>query len=1108
MTIGLILCVSSIDFNFQKHKAFVQAIKPNFCQKNLRLFKGFKTLYKKVALFYWNLVYNMEETKCQLEVPTGHLLQELRCLMKKNNIDIYIVPSKDAHSSEYISDSDSRRAFISGFDGSAGCAVISKDEACMFTDGRYFLQASQQLDKNWTLMKLGLPDVPTWKEWTIQQASFGKTVCVDASLISFSEAKILSKQLKEQSNSNLLGSDKNLIDEVWGDKRPKPLLNPVIVHPLEFSEFLRFWKRKMHIEFSGEESCSKISRISKVLEEKNAYAFLVTMLDDIAWLFNLRGTDIPYNPVFFAYALITNNDVVLYIDDKKLNNCAKKHLENVIIKPYENMQRLQNELEGKKVIMSDSANWALATALGEANIEVMRSPISDAKAIKNQVEVQGMRNCHIRDGVALVKFFAWLEEYLRNQGILDEVDAANQLEIYRKEQAYFMGLSFPTISSSGKNGAIIHYKPEKSTCSAVNINQIYLCDSGAQYRFLLPEKSTCSAVNINQIYLCDSGAQYSDGTTDVTRTYHFGVPTTKEKQTFTLVLKGHIAIAKIVFPKGTTGYTLDILARQHLWKAGLDYMHGTGHGIGSFLNVHEPPIGIAQRQEYMELPFLPGMMVSDEPGYYEDGCYGQRIESIIVVKEVSTPNNFANKQFYGFEYLTMCPIGLNLIDTTLLDASEKQWLNDYHALVLQKIGPLLGNDFVFNLTYFICRFIFFQFNLLISVFADKQNVAMFIMSLVSESRIDSSGQNSFFLRKTAHQKSIKTDENILFLMKTSIAGGISGCMAKTVIAPLDRVKILFQTSNPRYLEYSRMKFGFLFAGQNIWKEEGIMGLFQGHSVTLIRVFPYAAIKFLSYEKYRNILIPNPKKDTNARRFISGSLAGITSVLFTYPLEVIRVRLAFEVRSQKRSSFKEICKNIFFGSNFSTMSTQTSYSQPILKFIWNPFNIAAGLLNFYRGFTPTLLGILPYAGVSFCTHDFITDFFRKKEFEKYTVVNQNSNEASLNSISRPEDVCVSNDYSRYKRAPLKVWAELTAGGLAGLFSQTIAYPLEVIRRKMQVSDAINIRERKGIRAIAFEIWKTSGYKGFFVGLTISYVKAIPMISSSFFIYERLMHFFVS
>lgn len=588
-----------------------------------------------------------------MAVDTGERLEKLRGLMRENCVDIYIVPSGDAHSSEYIADCDARRAFISGFNGSAGCAVVSLDDACLFTDGRYFLQAAQQLDKNWTLMKLGHHS-PTWQDWTVKQAKDGKTVAVDASLVSFYETMSLSKRLALESNAKLISTSANLVDEVWSSDRPKRPNFPVIVHP---------------IEFSGEESSEKIGRIRQFLRKRDAYAFFVSMLDDIAWLFNLRGTDIPYNPVFFAYALITQDKTVLYIDDSKLDDHLREHLKCVEIKPYDSIFKelasLRDEIDGHKVIISDTASWAVAIALGKENIEIIRSPISEAKTVKNEKEIEGMRNCHIRDGVALVKFFAWLEEFLKNGGVLDEVDAANQLESYRKEQAHFVSLSFPTISSSGKNGAIIHYKPEKGSCSLIDINSIYLCDSGAQYR---------------------------DGTTDVTRTYHFGVPTEKEKQTFTCVLKGHIALAKAIFPKGTTGYVLDILARQYLWNIGLDYLHGTGHGVGSFLNVHEPPIGIAQRQLYNEISLLPGMMLSNEPGFYEDGSYGQRIESIISVKTMDTTYCFGDSPFYGFEYLTMCPLGLNLIDPGLLQEDEKQWINGYHGLVLEKLGPLLKDD--------------------------------------------------------------------------------------------------------------------------------------------------------------------------------------------------------------------------------------------------------------------------------------------------------------------------------------------------------------------------------------------------------------------------------
>ncbi|KTW27323.1 hypothetical protein T552_02307 [Pneumocystis carinii B80] len=586
-------------------------------------------------------------------VGTGENLNRLRSLMNENNVDIYIVPSGDAHSSEYIAECDARRAFISGFDGSAGCAVITQKEACLFTDGRYFLQASQQLDKNWTLMKLEANN-PTWQDWTVQQAKEGKTAGVDPTLISFYETISLSKRLALESNGKLVNLPKNLVDEVWSSDRPKRPNYPVTVHPFEFS---------------GEESSEKVSKIREFLKKKNAYAFFISMLDDIAWLFNLRGTDIPYNPVFFAYSLVTHDKIVLYIDDSKLDDHVREHLKCVEIKPYDSVFKelatLKDEIDGKKVVISDAASWAVAIALGETNIEITRSPISEAKTIKNEKEIEGMRNCHVRDGVALVKFFAWLEEFLKNGGVLDEVDAADQLESYRKEQAHFVGLSFPTISSSGKNGAIIHYKPEKESCSPIDINHIYLCDSGAQYR---------------------------DGTTDVTRTYHFGVPTEKERKTFTCVLKGHIALAMAVFPRGTTGYILDILARQYLWGIGLDYLHGTGHGVGSFLNVHEPPIGIAQKQLYNEMILLPGMVLSDEPGFYENGCYGQRIESIVAVKNTDTTYHFGNSPYYGFEYLTMCPLGLNLIDLNLLQENEKQWINSYHKLVLEKLGPFLEDD--------------------------------------------------------------------------------------------------------------------------------------------------------------------------------------------------------------------------------------------------------------------------------------------------------------------------------------------------------------------------------------------------------------------------------
>lgn len=322
---------------------------------------------------------------------------------------------------------------------------------------------------------------------------------------------------------------------------------------------------------------------------------------------------IPYNPVFFSYAIITPTTAELYVDDDKLTPEVKAHLgQDVVVKPYDSIYADAEALSAArkqdagdaapKFLLSNKASWALSLSLGgEEQTEEVRSPIADAKAVKNDVELSGMRACHIRDGAALIEYFAWLENELVNKKTtLDEVDAADKLEQIRSKHELFAGLSFDTISSTGPNGAVIHYKPEKGSCSIIDPNAIYLCDSGAQFL---------------------------DGTTDVTRTFHFGKPTELEKKAFTLVLKGMIALDSAVFPKGTSGFALDVLARQYLWQEGLDYLHGTGHGIGSYLNVHEGPMGIGTRVQYTEVPIAPGNVISNEPGFYEDGKFGIRIES-------------------------------------------------------------------------------------------------------------------------------------------------------------------------------------------------------------------------------------------------------------------------------------------------------------------------------------------------------------------------------------------------------------------------------------------------------------------------------------------------
>ncbi|KAL7271841.1 hypothetical protein RUND412_005381 [Rhizina undulata] len=594
-------------------------------------------------------------------IDTTQRLVKLRELMKKEKVDVYVVPSEDSHNSEYICAADARREFISGFNGSAGCALITQEKAALSTDGRYFNQAEHQLDSNWELLKQGLPDVPTWQEWAVLQAQGGKSVGVDATLITAQQAKALETRIKKKGGSGLVGLAKNLIDEVWGENRPERPNNPVF---------------RLDEKYAGKSFSEKIDAVRKELDKKKSPGFVVSMLDEIAWLYNLRGSDIPYNPVFFSYAFITPTSATLYINSSKLDAKIIEYLgDSVTIRPYdaifddlstfaqEHKEREASEeitpsKEPQKWLISTKASWALCKALGgEDNVEIIRSPIEEAKAVKNDTEREGMRQCHIRDGAALIEYFAWLEDQLEKGAKLDEVQVADELEEIRKRKEHFMGLSFDTISSTGANAAVIHYKPKRGACAVIDPKQVYLCDSGAQYL---------------------------DGTTDTTRTLHFGEPTEMEKKAYTLVLKGMIALDRAIFPKSTTGFALDVLARQFLWIEGLDYRHGTGHGVGSFLNVHEGPIGIGTRVQFSEVPLSPGMVVSDEPGYYEDGSFGIRIENVVMVKEVTTNHNFGDKPYYGFEHVTMVPMCKKLIDVALLTPGEKKWLNSYHAEVFEK----------------------------------------------------------------------------------------------------------------------------------------------------------------------------------------------------------------------------------------------------------------------------------------------------------------------------------------------------------------------------------------------------------------------------------------
>ncbi|KAF3913722.1 hypothetical protein AA313_de0205486 [Arthrobotrys entomopaga] len=574
-------------------------------------------------------------------VGTTEKLAALRALMKKHRIDIY--------------------TFISGFTGSAGWALITHDKAALSTDGRYFNQAGQQLDENWTLLKQGMADVPTWSEWVAQESAGGKTVGVDASLLSFSDSKSLKMKIKKKGGNDLVGMTENLIDQVWGAERPARPSEPVII---------------LDKKFAGKDFVEKIEDLRKELTKQKSHGLILTGLDEIMWLFNIRGSDIPYNPVFFSYALITPTKSTLYINPKQRSKELEQHLSShvEIVNYEETINSLtafsektvdENAAEPQKFLFPANASWALAKALGEKRLDETRSPVTVAKAVKNETELNGMRQCHIRDGAALIEYFAWLEEQLSTGKELDEVDAADQLEKFRSTKEHFVGLSFDTISSTGGNAAIIHYKPERPTAAKIDKNAIYLCDSGAQYY---------------------------DGTTDTTRTLHFGTPTEMEIKAYTLVLKGMIALARATFPKGISGYQLDPIARQFLWAEGLDYRHGTGHGVGSFLNVHEGPQGIGTRIQLSEVALELGNVLSNEPGYYEDGKFGIRIENIIMVVPKKTKHSFGEKPYWGFETVTMVPLCRKLVDVKLLTPDEKQYINDYHKQVWDNTNGLLKDD--------------------------------------------------------------------------------------------------------------------------------------------------------------------------------------------------------------------------------------------------------------------------------------------------------------------------------------------------------------------------------------------------------------------------------
>lgn len=586
-------------------------------------------------------------------------LSDLRKLMKDHSLVAYIVPHQDAHNSEYISASDERITFICNFDGSAGTCVVTPTQALLWTDGRYFNQATQQLPSEWTLMKDRIPGTPKISEFLAKLGA--GLVGLDPQLTSVATYKDLEKKVQ------LKCIETNLVDKVWGAERPVRSMADANDHP---------------VQFAGQSRTDKLKLLRDEMKKEQVNVMLVCALDEVAWTLNLRGSDIDYNPVFFAYlAIEATGKTILFIDDIKLTKEVRAFLaaDHVDVDAYGNFTNYIRTIPEKSKVWidADSSNYAVYQAIPASCTKHEETlPIVLFKACKTAAEVDGMRACHIRDGAAETKWMHWLfTEIMNDQSKYThhtEVTLADKLEDFRKEMDLFQGLSFGSISSFGSNAAIIHYHAKTISCAQAD-----------------PHK----------IYLIDSGGQYLDGTTDVTRTIHFGKATDEEKDAFTRVLKGVIQLSMTKFPPGTTGPALDALARHALWQAGLDFRHGTGHGVGSFLNVHEGPCGISPaifsaRSQSLKTALKPGMVLSNEPGYYEDGKFGIRIENLMVVVNSDMPFKLGkeDQKMLTFETLTMIPIQKKMIDVELLTDHELEWLNSYHATVLEKLTPFMNEN--------------------------------------------------------------------------------------------------------------------------------------------------------------------------------------------------------------------------------------------------------------------------------------------------------------------------------------------------------------------------------------------------------------------------------
>ena len=575
-------------------------------------------------------------------------LAALRDEMRREHLSAFIFPSSDPHNSEYVPPRWEGRKWISGFDGSAGTAVVTLHSAALWTDSRYFLAAEEQLaGTEFQLMRERMEGTPGIAEWIAAELSDADSteIGVDGMCMTYADVSDLKTELKHNGGITVR-TNLDILDRVWTD-RPSVPLNPVRIQPLEYA---------------GESCRDKLGRIRSSLLRRGAGGMLMTQLDDIAWTLNLRGTDVHCTPVFVAWLIVAEEVAVLYIKDEKLSPevIDYLHTEGVAVDDYDNIIDALNSYDGYTLLIDPATtNYTLSQLRGNFNLVSAPSPVPEMKAVKNEVECNGFRKAMLRDGVAMVKFLKWLEEAVPRGGET-ELSVSAKLRQLRAEQPLFMDESFDTIAGYEEHGAIVHYEP-------------------------LPESDV--ALRPEGFLLLDSGAQYLDGTTDITRTIQLGAVTDLHRRVYTLVLKGHLSLQNLCFPRGAAGTQLDAVARVAMWRDGMNFMHGTGHGVGSYLSVHEGPHQI--RQEYRPAPMIEGMTVTDEPGLYLAGKFGVRIENTLLTVPYLT-TEFG--RFLRFEPLTLCPIDTRPIVVDMLSAEELAMLNAYHQMVYERLSPMLDAE--------------------------------------------------------------------------------------------------------------------------------------------------------------------------------------------------------------------------------------------------------------------------------------------------------------------------------------------------------------------------------------------------------------------------------